>query len=110
MRRKRRRSKTVYSFMPLSRKKPSITLGFILALVLTFFYVFQTTEMAREMYSIQVYNEKVKEALENNRKSDYEFLRANSAYRAEELISEMNFIKVDEAHYINIPDRQVASK
>ncbi len=112
MRKRRNRKPRIFrSYLTKNSPKGYLfSFGFTLALILIFSYVFQVTEMARELYSVQSYSQEIKEVSERNKRSEYDFLRSNSIHRAEELISEMNFIKVEEAHYINVPDRQVASK
>ncbi len=112
--RSRKKIKTISSFLLFNNKNSKTDnlrfLGIALALFLIFFYVFQVTEMTKKSHLVQSYNGEARKILEENRRNEYDFLKDNSINRAEELVQDLNYVRIGEVHYINIPDRQVAAK
>jgi hypothetical protein len=105
----RKKSRIIFNIKNPSQKSFK-NLGVFLILALMLAYVFQVTEMAREIHTVQVYNKEIRDVSERNRRNEYDFLKANSVVRAQELVEDLNFVKVEEAHYIKVLDNQMASK
>ena len=77
-------------------------------LFLLVFYVFQVTEMTKDVHKIQTYNRKISDIHEESRRVEYGFLKSNSVSRTEELVERHNFVRVNNIHYINLLDPEVA--
>ncbi len=84
--------------------------GLSLIIFLIFFYIFQVTEMTKDVHLIQFYEKEINNVLEDNRKNEYGFLKSNSVIQAEELVQELNYVKIEQVYYIDASDYQVASK
>lgn len=106
----RKKTNTMLGFLAFSKIEFLRSFGVVLVLLLTLLYIFQVAEMSREVYLIQAYNREVRDIMEENRKNEYDFLKANSVSRAEGLIGDLDYVRIEEPHYINIPEPQVASK
>jgi len=85
-------------------------LGITLILFLGLLYIFQVAEMTRDIHLVKEYNDEVRSALENNRKTEYGFLSSGSVAEAEERIEGSDFIRVGQIHYIDISSHQMALK
>ena len=83
---------------------------FFVFFFLLVFYVFQVTEMTRDIHRIQVYNRKISDIHEESRRVEYGFLKSNSVSKTEELLENHNFVRVNNVYYINLPDPEVALK
>ncbi len=102
LRKTSRKVKNVFNINSFSK------IGTLAVLFMLGFYLFQVTEMTKETYLVREYDTEMKRIMEESRKKEYGFLRANSLSRAENLIEDMGFERVNNVHYIQIPDGQVA--
>jgi hypothetical protein len=87
-----------------------IKVGVALLVLMMGGYIFQISEMTKKTYAIQRYAIEIESVLDQNRDQEYSFLRSNSLSRAEMLIKESDFEKVNKIHYIEIQEQQVALK
>ncbi len=78
--------------------------------VLILFYIFQVTEMTKDLYKIQDYDRKISNIHEESRRAEYGFLKSNSISKTEELVEMNNFVRAENIHYINLPDVEIASR
>lgn len=83
-------------------------LGFILALVLLVFYIFQVNLMTKEIYSIQNYQRKINDLSRENKILEINLSQQNSLSNIETLARGLNFEKVDKIRYIQVLESQVA--
>ncbi len=79
-------------------------------LTLTFLYIFQVTEMTKDLYKIRSYDRKISQIYEESRRAEYGFLKSNSITKTEELVKNNNFVRAKEVHYINLSDFEIASR
>ncbi len=78
--------------------------------VLILFYIFQVTEMTKNLYKIRDYDRKISTIHEESRRAEYGFLKSNSISKAEELVEMNNFVRAENIHYINLLDVEIASR
>lgn len=88
----------------------SIKAGIALLILMTGGYIFQINEMTKDTYAVQSYAVEIRGVMDQSRDQEYSFLQSNSLSRAEALIEESDFEKVNGIRYIEIPESQVASK
>ncbi len=105
-----RKKNTLNLFSKRKLRKTGFLKGFgmVLTLSLVFLYIFQVTEMTKEIHLMRDYDRRARSILEENRKNEYSFLNANSSVRAEDLINGSEFVRVGEISYISISSHQVA--
>jgi len=84
--------------------------GVFIVFSLVFLYIYQVTEMTKEIYLMQAYNREVQNIIEENRRSEYSFLKSSSMAEAEETVKDSNFTRVNGIHYISVSDYQIASR
>jgi len=92
------------------RKNFSQTAKIFVLLLLLVFYVFQVTEMTKDIHTIQAYNRKIVNIYEESRRVEYGFLKSNSVSRTEEFVEAGNFVGISNIYYVNLPDPEIALK
>ncbi len=85
-------------------------IGAFTVLFMLGFYLFQVTEMTKEIHVVREYDNEMKRIQEKSRKTEYSFLRANSLSRAEDFVETMGFQKVNNVHHIQISGTQIAAR
>lgn len=82
----------------------------ILAAILFILYIFQASMMVKETFAIKDVEGKIEEMNEANKDLEITFSQKNSLKSSEELLEELNFVKVTKIDYIRVLETAVAAK
>jgi len=85
-------------------------LSSILILALSLFCIFQANSLAREVFLIKSYEEKLNQLSENNEILEINFAQSNSLENIGNYLQNKNFEKVSQVKYIRILESSVVKK
>ncbi len=87
-----------------------IGIGGFLLLFLTVAYIFQVSQMTKEIDIIQDYNTRLEEIMKEKRSQEYHFLRTGSLLQVEQLAKEAGFERVSTIHHLKVPGVQITAR